>query len=253
MSDKVTFITASVGRWHETTGICLVERIHVPVSPAYSFIPDPPARSPYRYRAQVPRPVELAEMRQDARVEYHCRYLQRHGPPSRIARVGKILGRILEDIEGDAIVLVDVTAVGMPAYYKIRQATADAVDEWRPFSAAAVNVSGMAGGVSRSADNAHIVPRRDLISEAQTAFDLDRLRVADELPLAGTLRDELLAFRETKATRNPDSLEGWREGSADDLVLAVALGIWAGERWLPTWDHIVLPDVEPLSRGVGGA
>src|SRR5215203_2990890 len=123
MSDKVTFITASCGRWHETTGIAVTERTHVPVGPSYSYIPNPPPSSPFRFRVKEPRPVELAEMRQDARLEYHTRYLQRHGPPSRIARVGKILGRILADTEGDAIVLVDVMAVGQPAFYKIRQAT----------------------------------------------------------------------------------------------------------------------------------
>jgi len=252
VSEKVTFVTASLGRWHESTGIAAIERTLVPTSDAYTYIPAPPPRSPFRYRAQVPRPVELAEMRRDARVEYHVRYLQRHGPPSRIAKVGTILGRVLAGVEGDAIVLVDVTAVGMGAFAKILQATTDAATRRRPYSAAAVNISGIAGGVSRSADGAHIVPRRDLISEAQTAFDLERLRVAEGLPLAGTFRGELLAFSETKATRNPDSLEGWREGPADDLVLSVALAVWAGERFLSSPDYVVLP--ERLSpQGANGA
>jgi hypothetical protein len=249
MSKKVTFITASLGRRHETTGIAVTERTQVPVSEAYTYIPHPPPKSPFRFRVREPSAVELAQTRQDTRLEYHIRYLQRHGPPSRVAKVGAILGRILAGTRGDAIVLADVTAVGMPAFVKIRQATADAVGWRRPFSAAAVNISGMAGGVSRSADGAHIVPRRDLISEAQTAFDLEKLRVADELPLATTLKDELLSFKETKATRNPDSLEGWREGAADDLVLSVALAVWASERFLSSPDYVVLPKAESFSSG----
>ena len=76
-----------------------------------------------------------------------------------------------------------------------------------------------------------MVPRRDLINATQIVFDEERLKIAADLELAGTLKDELTSFKQ-RARLPSDDLEGWREGKHDDLVLAVASGIWACERFL---------------------
>ncbi len=48
---------------------------------------------------------------------------------------------------------------------------------------------------------------------------------------AATLTRELLAFQvKISAETAHDSYGAWREGAHDDLVLAVALALWAGER-----------------------
>ena len=77
---------------------------------------------------------------------------------------------------------------------------------------------------AQSPDVGYLVPRRDLISASQILFDEGQLKIAEDLELAGTLRDELLAFK-PKASSKPDDLEGWREGEDDDLVLAVAISV----------------------------
>lgn len=75
------------------------------------------------------------------------------------------------------------------------------------------------------------VPKRDLVGVVQLLLQTRRMRIAASLPEAATLRRELQAFRVTidPATAH-DSYAAWREADHDDLVLAVALACWYGER-----------------------
>lgn len=250
MSDKVTFVSASVGGWHQPTGIVVVDRVLVPVGESYTYIPAPPP-TPFRYRLRAPRPVELAETRQDVRVEYHTRSLLRFGPPSLIRRVGTSIGRILADPEmRDSLVLtVDATAIGAPGYRRIVEA---AMKDIGHLSVLGVLVSGVSMGEAKTNDGLRVVPRQHLIAELQTMFDAGRFKIADALPLADTLQAELLGFQQKPPTKDPSSLDGWREAPQDDLVLAVGLACWAGERWLSQPDHVVLPEPDPF-RSVGHA
>lgn len=74
------------------------------------------------------------------------------------------------------------------------------------------------------------VPKRDLVSAVQVLLQNGRLKIAEGLPLAETLKKELLNFR---VKINPqtahDSYEAWREGDKDDLVLATAMPCWFRE------------------------
>jgi hypothetical protein len=127
--------------------------------------------------------------------------------------------------------VVDITATGRPAYSLILGKLQVALEGTRiRFKHCPVTVSGVAGGVSNSPDVGQIVPRRDLISASQILFDEGQLKIAEGLELAGTLKDELLAFK-PKAEK-PDELEGWRERPHDDLILAVAVSTWAAQRFL---------------------
>ena len=74
------------------------------------------------------------------------------------------------------------------------------------------------------------VPKRDVISTAQVLLQTDRLKIARDLPNAQLLLRELQSFRmNVDLKRTSDSL-AWREGANDDLVLALAVGLWLGER-----------------------
>jgi hypothetical protein len=62
-----------------------------------------------------------------------------------------------------------------------------------------------------------------------------RLKVARELPLAETLKTELLNFRVKIDPKTAhDSYEHWREGDHDDLVLATAMACWY-RQWFNTY------------------
>lgn len=79
------------------------------------------------------------------------------------------------------------------------------------------------------------VPKHDLAAAVAVALQDRRLRVAEALPLAGELVRELETFKVTftptghaQLGAGADALS-WREAPHDDLVLATALAVWAGE------------------------
>jgi hypothetical protein len=62
------------------------------------------------------------------------------------------------------------------------------------------------------------------------ALDTERLQVVAVGEHVGMLRKELQAFRVKVTANQNESFESWREQDHDDLVLASAMAIWAGER-----------------------
>jgi hypothetical protein len=71
------------------------------------------------------------------------------------------------------------------------------------------------------------VPKRDLVGALEVPFHTGTLKVAEDLKLWPTLREELLNFkRKINLKTAHDSYEHWRETDHDDLVLATALACW---------------------------
>jgi hypothetical protein len=78
------------------------------------------------------------------------------------------------------------------------------------------------------------VPKRNLVGVTQTALQTGRLKVASALPEAATLTQELQNFQmKVSLDTGHDSYGAWREGTHDDLVLALACALWCGERTWP--------------------
>jgi hypothetical protein len=78
------------------------------------------------------------------------------------------------------------------------------------------------------------VPKRNLVGVTQTALQTGRLKVASALPEAATLTEELQNFQMKIALdTGHDSYGAWREGTHDDLVLALACALWCSERKWP--------------------
>ncbi len=80
------------------------------------------------------------------------------------------------------------------------------------------------------------VPLRDVIGAAQMVFQTARLKVAKELDLAETLVADLTAFDPKPVARNMD-LRGGRNA---DLVFALAVALWWGDRltWGDEWNDM---------------
>jgi hypothetical protein len=74
------------------------------------------------------------------------------------------------------------------------------------------------------------VPKRDLIAMVQVALQTGRLKIAAALPEAATLTRELANFQMKITLAGHDTYGAWREGTHDDLVLALACALWTGDR-----------------------
>jgi hypothetical protein len=74
------------------------------------------------------------------------------------------------------------------------------------------------------------VPKRDLVSVVQVGLQNRTFKIASSLPEADILSRELQNFT-VKITDSANDVYGaWREGTHDDLVLAVALALWCANR-----------------------
>jgi hypothetical protein len=126
--------------------------------------------------------------------------------------------------------LVDKTGVG-----------AGVIDhfEHRGINPIAVTITGGAtlGADPHSDRRSYRVPKRDLVGAVQVLLQNGRLKIAERLPEAVTLRKELENFRVKIDPKTAhDSYEHWREGDHDDLVLAVAMACWFREWWQGKWE-----------------
>jgi hypothetical protein len=84
------------------------------------------------------------------------------------------------------------------------------------------------------------VPKKELVGVLQVLLPARRLRIAQSLPEAAILAKELETFQVKITAAANEAFGAWREGQHDDLVLAVALAAWAGERGLP-YEELVGP------------
>jgi hypothetical protein len=78
-----------------------------------------------------------------------------------------------------------------------------------------------------------LIPKQELVGTLQVLLQTRRLQVANGLPETTELVRELESYRLKPLKLAGESDEMWREGPRDDLVLAVALAAWCGEKRLP--------------------
>lgn len=116
--------------------------------------------------------------------------------------------------------VVDATGVGVA----VRDMLRDAGLHFTPVSITGGDTATYDAGTWR-------VPKRDLVAAVQVLLQSSRLKFAAGMQHVDTLTRELLNFQ---VKINPqtahDSYGAWREGTHDDLVLAVALAAWKAER-----------------------
>lgn len=157
---------------------------------------------------------------------YHCRYLQRPKLNTPYPAIVKHVRAIYENLKREPLnrdmpyLAIDSTGCGRPVYDMFKQAG---------LHPKGINIH---GGYQVSYDNGfYNVPKRDLVGFLQMLFQTNRLKVAEALPEAKTLIEELINFK-VKININTahDSYEAWREGIHDDLVLSVACAAWWGEK-----------------------
>lgn len=214
MNDSIFFAGLDLGQVNDPTALAILER----------------QRRHQRIRSTIePPPV------------YHVRHLQRFplgtSYPAIVAGVRDILTRPPLN-KSTVFLAVDKTGCGAPVCDLLRLVFP---------SLAAVSITG-AEHVSVGPAGLN-VPKRELASTMQVLLQGRRLLVAKNLPEAELLTKELQNFKvKINIATGNESFEAWREKDHDDLVLAVALAAWLGERMPPPGDPPFV--FEPL-RGIG--
>jgi hypothetical protein len=90
------------------------------------------------------------------------------------------------------------------------------------------------------------VPKKELVSVLQSTLQGGRLTFA-KLPLRDLLIKEMHAFKAKITVAGNETFEAWRERDHDDLVLAVTIAAWAGERMrTEPWRAEIIPHGGPV-------
>jgi hypothetical protein len=141
-----------------------------------------------------------------------------------------------------ALLVVDQTGVGRPVVDMLADKLRNQV------TARLLPITITGGHMVTMADPSSVhVPKKELISTLQVLLQTRRLQIARSLLDAPILIRELENYRiKITAARN-EVFEPWREGQHDDLVLAVTLAAWAGEKGLPPLHALPEP---PMPRRV---
>jgi len=161
--------------------------------------------------------------------EYHVRHLQRwklQTPyPTIVRDIVRLMGSPQLGPPGLASLVVDATGVGPPVVDLLVQAGLS-----RQLLACTITAGNEV--VQPNSGEVHC-PKRDLVSTLSVLLQAERLKVAPALPETRTLMSELATFQVKISASGRDTYGTWREGQHDDLVLAVALAVWAAEAGLP--------------------
>ena len=137
--------------------------------------------------------------------------------PSIVRRVAETI--TAPPLAGACHLVVDATGVGRPVLDMLRGG---------PLPPVPVVITG--GDRVHGAAGMWRVPKRDLVAALQLAFQAGRLEIAAGTDHAQTLVAELADFRVRISASGSDSYGAWRDGAHDDLVLALALAVWWGDR-----------------------
>jgi hypothetical protein len=151
--------------------------------------------------------------------EFVVRHLERVPLGSSYVSVVK---RIVEmtrspELRGRCTVVADGTGVGRAVMDLLRDSEMNC-----ELVAAQITGGARVHGVGGSWN----VPKRDLISVLQVLLDQRRLIFAEGLPRMRTLVDELMAMEARMTAQGNEQFAARREGSHDDLALALALACW---------------------------
>lgn len=159
--------------------------------------------------------------------EYALRHLRRFPLGTPYTEIVPAVAAIAESPSlYEAPLVVDQTGVGRAVVDMLRQAAG-----W------VVLVTITAGhAVTQAEDHSYNVPKKELVTCLQVLMQARRMQIARALPDADTLMRELQNFQVKITLAANETFGNWREGQHDDLVLAVALASWWGERNPPAFD-----------------
>src|SRR5215203_4574680 len=222
MYDVLRIVGVDLGQQRDPTAICVVERDYVPAGKLYN--------ASYWVKGR-----ELYGAREPVKLEYHMRHLERPALGTSYVEVVERIVELLRSLGDKELVLaVDTTGVGRPVADLLTERLEGWLEEKQSayLHTAWITITG-GDSVTKAEGGGIRVPKRDLASAPLILMQNGQLKIAEALQLAPVLKRELLNFKvKINIATGHDSYEAWREGDHDDLVLAVAMACWCGERYL---------------------
>jgi hypothetical protein len=159
----------------------------------------------------------------DAAPMYVVRHLHRFAPGTPYATiVGDVIDKLHAEPLEDALLVLDVTAVG--------GGVADLFRHGEPFSRIVSVVVTAGHHAENDPFGIWLVPKKDLVTRLQLLLQGRRLVIPTALQDADLLIRELGAFRAKVSLATDPTQADWRESAQDDLVFAVALACWKAGR-----------------------
>jgi hypothetical protein len=159
-------------------------------------------------------------------VSLRLRYLERIALGTPYPEVVNRLVQVTQwpELAGRCRLAVDGTGVGGPVVDLLRRARPGCV-------LMPVNIT---SGLRQTEEHGYYgVPKRDLILGLQVLLQRGVLRIAAGLEHAPALVKEMAAMQVKITLAGHEQYGGWREGTHDDLVFAVALACWNAQNMYP--------------------
>jgi hypothetical protein len=233
MYDTLRIVGVDLGQQRDFTAITVIERGYVSAGPLYN--------AHYWYKGR-----EIYAAREPVKLEYHVRHLERPAlGTSYVDVVERILELLISLGEEEVVLAVDMTGVGRPVADMLKARLNEWLEQDRDvyLNTAWITITG-GDSVTKAEGGGLRVPKCDLASAPLVLMQNGQLKIAEGLALAPVLKKELLNFKvKINIATGHDSYEAWREGDHDDLVLAVAMACWCGERYLRKEDSIPRPGI----------
>jgi hypothetical protein len=157
---------------------------------------------------------------------YDCRHIDQYklgtSYPDIVRAVGAMLTR--DPLRGACTLVIDHTGVGRPIYDMFVDAKLQPIG---------LTITGGASWHRETPRQWHVA-KIQLVGTVQRFLQSGRLRIGAKLPHAGTLQRELRDFR-VKVSKAANETYESREGAHDDLVLSLAIALFAAEHPAPRW------------------
>jgi hypothetical protein len=158
---------------------------------------------------------------------YDVRHIEQHrlgtSYPALVRAVCAMLDR--KPLYGQCTLVIDFTGVGAPIFELFLEAKIAQI--------IGILITGGASWHRETARQWHVA-KIQLVGTVQRFLQSGRLRIGAKLPHAATLQRELRDFR-VKISKAANETYDTREGAHDDLVLSLAIALFAAEHPAPRW------------------
>lgn len=207
------FLGLDFGQAADYTALCILQPVEIPTG-FYHPGGQPKTRAECHVRHLERFPLRTPYPDIVDSVARRVEALEKIAQPGGAVTIGELGGTRMQVIGSDYCICADATGVGKPVIDLLRRAQLNTIS---------ITIT---GGQKVTREAGFNVPKRDLVVAVQVLLQQGRLKFAEGLPEVNTLIKELVSMQVKITTDAHDTYGAWREGTHDDLALAVAMAAW---------------------------